>query len=129
MRIMLLTGAATASLMAAVVVSGVGASAQTAPEPTTSVTSSRSATGQPLISLTPEQQIVVRREVATPTMVPTEQQVEVGAIVPESVALEPVPQSVGRQIPVVSGYDFTLAPNKTVLVEPFTRRVVAIVSE
>lgn len=53
--------------------------------------------------------------------------VEVGAIVPETVTIKPLPPLVAQKVPQVGSYSYFLDGERIVLVEAQTRKVVEIV--
>ncbi|MDW6023870.1 DUF1236 domain-containing protein [Mesorhizobium sp. BAC0120] len=78
------------------------------------------------IVITPEQDTVIReyvvKEHVEPVAPPPDFDVTVGATVPEAVEIRPlnVPQ-------VETRYDYVILDNRTVLVDPGTRRIVHII--
>jgi hypothetical protein len=53
----------------------------------------------------------------------------VGAIVPNSVFVQPLPDEVTSNAPYLAGYEYTVARNEIVIVSPVSRRVVDIIEE
>jgi hypothetical protein len=54
---------------------------------------------------------------------------EVGAVVPETVQTEKLPKTVVELMPQAAGYDYAKVADQVLIVEPKSKRVVAIISE
>lgn len=95
---------------------------------TTVVTTSEPPAG--VMTFTPEQTTVIRRTIVQPTTtvaVPADT-IEVGATIPETVTLQPVPQTLVTAIPNASHYRYVALDNRVVFVDPETNRIVAVVN-
>jgi hypothetical protein len=80
------------------------------------------------LSLTPDQEVVVRRYIVEERVVPAPTQtVRVGSVIPPSVQLYDVEDDLSLEVPMLRSYSyFRAADNRIVFVEPSTRRVVRI---
>jgi hypothetical protein len=65
-----------------------------------------------------------KRETAPPTF-----RAAVGAIVPPSVNLQPLPKTVVELAPVVGGYEYAMVANQVLLVDPKNRQVVEVITQ
>ncbi len=65
-----------------------------------------------------------RKETAPPTF-----RAAVGAIVPPSINLQPLPKTVVELAPIVGGYDYAMVANQVLLVDPKNRQVVEVISQ
>lgn len=115
-------GAALAtSLLAGVT----GAQAQVATQPATPPQSSTTTTTTTTTTVTPDQQSkirqVVTREKRTSVTAPTGFTVAVGSTLPETVQVYALPSDVG-----VTNYRYTVVNDRTVLIDPTTRRVIQV---
>jgi hypothetical protein len=54
---------------------------------------------------------------------------QIGATVPRSVPVQPLPEDITNDIPALTGYHFAVAGNEIVVVSPTSKKVVAIFSE
>lgn len=82
------------------------------------------------IDLTPEQETTIYSELHTDATVgaaPGDVTVEVGTELPETIRLQPMPQSV--QIETVREYRYAVVGPQVVLVEPDSRKVVKIIKK
>jgi hypothetical protein len=52
---------------------------------------------------------------------------EIGATVPDNIQLDPVPLGLVAKVPEVRNYEYFVAGNKMVFVEPYTRKILQIV--
>jgi len=52
---------------------------------------------------------------------------EVGATIPDGIRLAPVPLAMVAKVPEVRNYEYFVAGNKVVFVEPYTRKILQIV--
>jgi hypothetical protein len=80
------------------------------------------------LSLTPDQEVVVRRYIVEERVVPAPSQtIRVGSVIPPSVQLYDVEDNLSSEVPMLRSYSyFRAADNRIVFVEPSTRRVVRI---
>jgi len=99
------------------------ASAQTSV--TTTTTTSPAATGS--ITIAPEQRTVIRQQLSTAKPVTLQEKVTVGWTVPQSVELQPVPETIVSDVPSVKGYRYFVSGGHVVLVEPQSRKVVTVI--
>ncbi len=82
------------------------------------------------IDLTPEQETTIYTELhssATVGAAPADVSVQVGTELPDTVKLQPVPDSV--KIKSVEKYEYAVIGPQVVLVEPDTRKVVKIIKK
>jgi hypothetical protein len=56
-------------------------------------------------------------------------EVSVGAALPGDVVINPRPPTIVQIVPEFSGYDYFVASDEVVIVDPATRRVVEIIQE
>ena len=134
----------TASLTLAAVFATTAAYAQTTivtqPGPPTAVITGPPTvvTSDPLV-LTPVQrrviyrtivqQPVVQRQVTFGAAPPPVVEYRVGARIPASTTLYPVPQEVAVDVPTIGNYRYTVVNNRAWLVDPMTHEIVAEVAE
>ena len=114
-----------AAIAAAIVAGAAGANAQTTIITREPVESRTVVTTEPL-QLTPVQRRTIYRTIVRERVAPAEPMVEyrVGARVPESVRLYPVPREVAVEVPEIRSYRYMLVNNRVVLVDPMTSQVV-----
>jgi hypothetical protein len=112
----LFAGAAVALLLAG----GLSASAQTTVIET-----------RPGLELSPTQRTTIYRTVRRqPVVVPApDVNVRVGAPIPRSVELRPIPEDVYVDVPVLRRYRYMVVNDEVVLVDPETSQVVEIIRE
>ena len=58
----------------------------------------------------------------------TGKSLNIGQVVPSSVSLQPFATSVSDQVPAVKSYDYTMLNNQLLIVDPASKKVVAIVA-
>jgi hypothetical protein len=75
------------------------------------------------------QQPVVQRRVTVGAPPPPVVEYRVGAHVPASTTLYPVPQEVVTEVPAVSNYRYTVVNDRAWLVDPATSEIVAEIGE
>jgi hypothetical protein len=119
-----------AAVVVALLASAGTASAQTTVITREPVESRTVVTTEPL-QLTPVQRRTIYRTIVRERVVPARQTVEyrVGARVPESVQLYPVPQDVAVEVPAVRPHKYMVVNDHVVLIDPATGEVVAEVAE
>jgi len=86
---------------------------------------------QPL-NLTQQQQQTIQQQLSSKNAqaVPANFTAQVGAMVPQSVTLQPLPQQVASKVQAVKNDDFAkLQNNKILIVNPTDRTVAAVISE
>lgn len=91
----------------------------------TTTTTSPATTGS--ITIAPEQRTVIRQKLGSTKPVTIQEKVTVGATVPQTVELQPVPETIVSDIPSVKGYRYFVSEGHVVLVEPQSRRVVTVI--
>lgn len=95
-----------------------------------SSSSSATATASATVNLTTQQKTVIRQTVINnynaPRVSNANFNVGVGSSVPSSVRFAPLPQQVVNIVPQFAGFDFFLYTGEIVIVQPGTRRIVAI---
>ena len=115
MKIRMLSAAVAVSLLAGVA----GAQAQVAVQPQGSTTTTTTTT------VTPDQQTKIKqyvtKEKRTSVTAPSGFTVSVGSTLPETVQVYTLPSDVG-----VTSYRYTVVNDRTVLVDPSTRRVIQV---
>jgi len=72
-------------------------------------------------------QSVTKEKIKSPP--PANLQLSVGAQIPASVELYPLPANVAAQIPAAKPYKYTVAQNQVVLVDPTNMKVVDIIKQ
>lgn len=83
---------------------------------------------QSQLNLTSAQKQTISKELADETAANASFSATVGAKVPESVALKPVPMTVANEIPSIKSYSYAkLQDNDIVLVDPKNRTVAAVI--
>lgn len=92
---------------------------------TTTTTTSPATTGS--ITIAPEQRTVIRQKLSSTKPVMVQEKVTVGWTVPQSVELQPVPETIVTDIPSVKGYRYFVSEGHVVLVEPQSRKVVTVI--
>lgn len=65
-----------------------------------------------------------RKETEPPTF-----RAAVGAILPPSVTLQPLPKTVVELAPVVKDYEYAMIANQVLLVDPHNRQIVEVITE
>lgn len=122
MKAVLITATAVSALAAVTF----GAAAQT----TITTTTTQPA---PQVMFTPEQTTVIRRTfIETPqpsAPIVLDDDLIVGEALPDTVMLQPVPQTIVTDIPNARSYQYAVVNNEVVFVDPVTRRVVAVVNQ
>jgi hypothetical protein len=78
-------------------------------------------------ALSPSEELELYRKVAKNGS-PSEFRTEIGAQVPPSVTLEPMPGDVAGRIPKLRRYEYIITPTGLVLVDPATRKVIDLIS-
>jgi Protein of unknown function (DUF1236) len=53
----------------------------------------------------------------------------IGQVVPNSVSLQALPNNVSDKVPMVKSYDYAILNNQLLIVDPSSKRVVAIVAD
>jgi hypothetical protein len=85
---------------------------------------------QSQLSLTSSQKQTITKELSDETAANASFAASVGAKVPESVALKPVPMTVANEIPSIKAYSYAKLPNNNiVLVDPKSRTVAAVIAQ
>jgi hypothetical protein len=81
------------------------------------------------IVVTPEVQTEFKTYVTTQKVAPVEidAQIAVGATLPETVVLQPVPDVIVTKSPEFKDYRYAVVGSRVVIVEPSTTKVVAVV--
>jgi hypothetical protein len=69
------------------------------------------------------------RKSASKEAVPAGFRPEIGAKVPGSIALDSLPGDLTNHVPALRKYDYVMAQNRVVLVDPATRNVVDVLTE
>jgi hypothetical protein len=103
---------------AVLLLSGLGASAQTPILPS-----------QSKISLTLEQRHVIKEIVKDLKIqsAPANTDISVGAELPQSIKLESIPNEIAAKVPQIKSHQFLVKDNKVVLVEPKDHKVVEVI--
>lgn len=131
----------TATVLA--LLAGIGVAAAQAPAPSSSMPATRAPAAQPNTMSQPGQnaaavqlsaaqktaifQGVTKEKVKSPP--PASFQASVGASVPSSVELYPLPANIVAQVPATKQYKYTVAQNQVVLVDPASMKVVDIIKQ
>jgi hypothetical protein len=81
---------------------------------------------QPKINLTLEQRHVIKEIIKDINIAPAQQKIEiaVGATVPATIALSPMPQIVSEKVPQIKSHLFFLEDGKVVIVDPKENKIV-----
>lgn len=80
-------------------------------------------------TIAPEHRTIIREYVTREGRpITITEQVRVGTVLPETVVISPFPDTVYGQVPEVKRYNFVHWGDQVVLVDPDTRKVVAIVN-
>jgi len=81
------------------------------------------------LTIEPAHRTVIKQYIVKERMKPVRvsNEIAVGTVVPEGVALEPVPDTLVTDVPEVRNYDYFDWNGKVVFVEPQTRKVVQII--
>lgn len=80
----------------------------------------------------PEDRVVIYRDQlieAYPEPVFIEEDVEVGMVLPETIVVRPVPEAIIAEVPEAAAYEYVVAEDEVIFVEPGTNRVVAVVRQ
>ena len=72
---------------------------------------------------------VIQEYVVTEHLTPVKVTIplEIGATIPDGVQLAPVPLAMVDKVPEVRNYEYFVAGNKVVFVEPYTRKILQII--
>lgn len=83
------------------------------------------------IVVTPEQRTTIKRYVQTRPSSPIvmQERLVVGAPVPDTVELQPLPEELYVESPAMRNYRYFVTQDEVVLVNPQTRRVIQVVPE
>lgn len=122
---LLLAGAATASA------AGLQSSSSPKTTPPPSASSTMSKPAGDTLSLTSAQQKSAWRELngqAANQNAPSGFQPMVGAVVPSSIKIEPVPTKAATDIPSLKPYDFAMVQGKLLIVNPADKRVADVIT-
>jgi hypothetical protein len=81
---------------------------------------------QPKINLTLEQRHVIKEIIKDINIAPAQQKIEiaVGATVPATITLSPMPQIVSEKVPQIKSHFFFLEDGKVVIVDPKENKIV-----
>ncbi|MBJ6126043.1 DUF1236 domain-containing protein [Microvirga splendida] len=115
MKSFVIATAAAIGLLAAV-----PAGAQTSVTTTTTET-----TGS--VTIAPEKRTIIRQQLGSSAPATIKEKVTVGAMVPDTVELRTVPETIVSEVPSVKGHRYFVYNDNVVLVDPKTRKVVTIV--
>lgn len=91
---------------------------------------SKSSSATHSISLTDAQQKLALKDLEQSGQVqtkPTNFTPSVGAVVPNALALKPVPADLGQQVKALKSYDYALLQSELLIVNPTTKKVVDVV--
>jgi hypothetical protein len=86
----------------------------------------------PVLHLLPEQRLAIYQSVTEAqksSIAPIGFHATVGAPVPDTVELLPLPDSVARLVPEAANFRVAMIDNQVVVVDPNTRQVVAVVTQ
>jgi len=72
-------------------------------------------------------QTVTKEKVKSPP--PANMALSIGAQVPASIELYPLPANVVSQVPATKSYKYTVAQNQVVLVDPTTMKIVDVIKQ
>ncbi|HVW93140.1 MAG TPA: DUF1236 domain-containing protein [Devosia sp.] len=85
---------------------------------------------QDAVVLSPDQQTTIVQDFSGTDVTPVPSvdfDVDVGAAVPDTIELHPVPDSIVKVVPGYSKYEyFRIADGRTVIVEPTTKKVITV---
>jgi Protein of unknown function (DUF1236) len=85
----------------------------------------------PHLTLTPAQRQTIHQSIVNQqdkkSTAPDTFRAAVGANVPDTVKLEPMPKTIVELIPQTSGFEYGLVSNQVLIVEPRSRRVVEVI--
>ena len=110
-------------------VSAASAANMSQPSSTPSSTMAQAASGT--LSLTSTQQKTVWNDLhgqATEQKAPAGFNATVGAIVPSTVKIEPVPSKAATSIPALKSFDFAMVDGKLLIVNPSEKKIVEVIS-
>ena len=81
------------------------------------------------LTIEPTHRTIIHQYVVKERMAPVrvKESIAVGAVLPEDVELQPVPETLVGEVPEIRSYEYFNWNGKVVFVEPKTRRVVQIV--
>lgn len=81
------------------------------------------------LTIEPAHRTIIKQYVVKEHVRPVavKESLDVGTVLPEDVALQPVPDAWSTEVPEVRNYEYVDWNGKVVFVEPKTRRVVSIV--
>ena len=52
----------------------------------------------------------------------------VGAVVPASIRLRPLPRNAVKQVPELEAYDYAILPDQVLIVDPVAKTIVAVIN-
>jgi hypothetical protein len=115
---------------------GVAAAADSAPRNFTAHQHSSSTTGSATnatngLKLTSTQERVVYLSVTqrrTRPSAPEGFTAAVGAVVPASIRLRPLPRNAVKQVPELEAYDYAILPDQVLIVDPVAKTIVAVIN-
>lgn len=116
---------------------GVAAAADSAPRNFTAHQHSSSTTGSATnatnngLKLTNTQERVVYLSVTqrrTRPSAPEGFTAAVGAVVPASIRLRPLPRNAVKQVPELEAYDYAILPDQVLIVDPVAKTIVAVIN-
>jgi hypothetical protein len=81
------------------------------------------------LTIVPGHDKVIQQYVVTEHVQPVTLQIPlaIGATIPDGIRLAPVPLAMVAKVPEVRNYEYFVAGNKVVFVEPYTRKILQIV--
>lgn len=81
------------------------------------------------LTIVPGHDKIIQQYVVTEHVQPVTLQIPlvIGATIPDGIRLAPVPLAMVARVPEVRNYEYFVAGNKVVFVEPYTRKILQIV--
>ena len=53
----------------------------------------------------------------------------IGEAIPGSIKIQPLPSTVGAEVPAVKSYDFAMLQNQVLIVDPLSKKIIDILSQ
>jgi hypothetical protein len=85
---------------------------------------------QPLTLTNTQREAIWQKLGHQPTQTnPTGHNLNIGQVVPNGLSLQALPGNISAQVPAVKSYDYAMLDNQLLIIDPSTKRVVAIVAD
>ena len=119
-----------AIVTAAVLASGAGDAAAAGQQPMANHSAAKQTTPRDSLALTSAQKRIAWRHIgkqASTETAPSGFTAKVGATVPDSLSIQPMPGHVASQVAVMKPYDYVLLPKQLLIINPSDKKVVNVI--